>query len=133
MKKYVRWTTLFLLIGAIGGFVVWQFFGPARPIMSYQGKISRAAAERIAPSYTGGQILLVVRSDRFTTSYLVENKAGSRQFVRVSDGEEASEWQFCTSGDYVTFSVRDFPTGPPAQGDSGRNSVAYYLVPTCSR
>lgn len=120
-------------MGLTGSCIAWQFFGPERPIMSYQGKISRASAESIAPSYAGGQILQVIRSDRFTTSYLIESRSGSRLTVYVGDGEQAPGWQFCTTGDHVVFSIRDFPTGPPAQGDIGMNSVAYYLAPTCSR
>jgi len=133
MRYLVRTTVALFLASMVALFVVKVVMAPPTPIISYQGKISRSSALAIAPKFTQGKILQVMRINRFTTNYLIESRSdGSRITIPVGDGGTTDPgWQFCTNGDTVTFSVRDYPMGGFAKSDLVMNSVAYYLVPTC--
>ena len=132
MKRFVIQIVLvFLGLGIVAG-VATVISAPARPIISIRGKASRELASKIASSYSGARIRSVRRSDRYNTSYLLENSLGGRASVVVNDGAIAPGWHFCSEGDRITLSVKDFPVGGFWEWSAAKDGVEYFLTPICS-
>jgi hypothetical protein len=99
-------------------------------------KVYRARAVDIVNTLTTNvrisDVLEVPRlSDR---NYKLVDAYGNTARVIVADLEKAAaDWHLCKTGDRVTLEVREFPVILPGQDPSTRESLAWFLKPTCTR
>ncbi len=99
-------------------------------------KVSRARAFEIKAGLTDNvwidDVLEIPRfSDR---NYKLVDDQGNTARVIVADLDKtADEWHRCNIGDRVVLEVRDFPVILFGQDPSRRESLAYFLKPTCTQ
>lgn len=99
-------------------------------------EISRVRAIEIAKTLTTDVVVSdVLELPRFSDrNYRLVDGLGNTARVIVADLEKAaSDWHQCKTGDRVTLEVREFPVVLPGQDPSTRESLAWFLKPTCTR
>lgn len=99
-------------------------------------EISRIRAIEITKTLTTDVVVSdVLELPRLSDkNYKLVDDLGNTARVIVADLEKAaSDWHQCKTGDRVTLEVRDFPVVLPGQDPSTRESLAWFLKPTCTR